>query len=100
LVGGAKELVLELAGQFTVNGKPTSAYISYTSFDFYKNCPCTSDLGNNRQKNVALEECSISEIMYAYSHTRFHIWRTGVRASIYPEHANKLCHESLMIFCF
>jgi hypothetical protein len=58
-----------LTGQFTDNGKPASAYISYISFGFYKNCLCTSDMGNNGQKNVALEEWSISEIMYAYSHT-------------------------------
>jgi hypothetical protein len=62
--------------------------------------------GTIGKKNVALEEYSISEIMYAYSHTIFHIWRTGICAScelhlsIYPEHANKLCHESLIIFCF
>jgi hypothetical protein len=38
------------------------------------------------------------------SQTKFHIWRTGLlrpscelHLSIYPEHANKLCHESLMI---
>jgi hypothetical protein len=56
-------LLLELAGQFTDNGKPASAYISYISFGFYKNCLCTSDMGNNGQKNVAPEEWSISEIM-------------------------------------
>jgi hypothetical protein len=74
-------LVLELAGQFTVNGKPTLTFISYISFD---------------QKNVALEECSISEIIYAYSHKPNFIYG---ELDYYVPHVNSICQfiQSMLI---
>lgn len=41
----------------------------YLIFNFYKNCICTSFLGKNGQRNVDLEEFSISEVIYTYIRT-------------------------------
>jgi hypothetical protein len=60
-MGGAKDLVLELAGQFSDNGKPNllTSVFSNISFDFYKNCLYTSNLGKKW-----VEKCSAGRMEY------------------------------------